>query len=54
MDIENTFGEKLLKAAIDGDKTRKKVMETEDLVVLCEEAISNLEDVRAYLVELGE
>jgi hypothetical protein len=29
-------------------------METEDLIVLIEESISNLEDVRAYLVNLGD
>jgi hypothetical protein len=54
MEIKSTLGERLLQAAIEGDKTRKKVMETEDLIVLCEEAISNLEDVPGYLVELGD
>ncbi len=29
-------------------------MEREDLIVLLEEAISNLEDVRATLVNLGD
>ena len=29
-------------------------MATEDLIVLIEESISNLEDVRAYLVNLGD
>jgi hypothetical protein len=29
-------------------------METEDLIVLIEESISNLEDVRATLVNLGD
>ena len=29
-------------------------MSNEDLIVLCEEAINNLEEVRAYLVNLGD
>jgi hypothetical protein len=29
-------------------------MTREDLIVLCEEAINNLEEVRAYLVNEGE
>lgn len=29
-------------------------MTNEDLIVLCEEAINNLEEVRAHLVNLGD
>jgi hypothetical protein len=29
-------------------------MTREDLIVLCEEAINNLEEVRAYLINKGE
>lgn len=29
-------------------------MSNEDIIVLCEEMINNLEDIRAYLVNLGD
>lgn len=29
-------------------------MSNEDIIVMCEEMISNLEDIRAYLVNLGD
>jgi hypothetical protein len=29
-------------------------MTNEDIIVLCEEMINNLEDIRAYLVNLGD
>jgi hypothetical protein len=54
MDKELSFGEQLLQAALEGEKTRKTTLQTEDLIVLCEDAISNLEDIRATLVNLGD
>jgi len=35
-------------------REKEKAMTREDLIVLCEEAINNLEEVRAYLVNEGE
>jgi hypothetical protein len=35
-------------------ETVRMKMSNEDMIVYIEEAISNLEDVRAYLVNLGD
>jgi hypothetical protein len=35
-------------------RERARTMTREDLIVLCEEAINNLEEVRAYLVNEKE
>jgi hypothetical protein len=34
--------------------TKGYIMTTEDMIVVCEQAIEALEDVRAYLVNKGE